>query len=332
MAKYKRKAGYKAKTQTENYARLVEGTIKLLERGVAPWRKDWIAPRGPNGRHHNGATGHQYKGFNPFALDVAAMAHGYESRAWLTYKNAIDLGGHVKAGEKGTSIAYWQRVEYIDKDPDTQEEKKKSFMMVKPYNVFNLEQTEGVTLPKRETEEPEDKSFDPIAEAQAILDKYIAIGPKLYHNGGDEAFYSHASDSIHLPEPYQFKTKEGYYSTAFHEAGHSTGYKSRLDRRSLQEKAGSVRFGSPVYSKEELVAELTASFLCDAAGIANHQETSAAYLASWLKVIREEPKFLVQSATKAGAATDYILSEGKQKPAYSKNDAYFQHKNKRSNK
>jgi len=325
MTKYTRKPKRKPTTQAERYQKLAAGTIKLLERGVAPWRKGWVPPRGPNKRHHNGSSGHQYRGFNPLALDVSTLLNGYTSRTWLTYKQALDLGGYVKAGETGTSIAWWSRVEITDKDSDTQEEKRRSFLTVVPYTLFNLEQTEGVKLPKRETQEPEDKSFDPIAEAQSILDKYLTKGPKLHHNGGDEAFYSHASDSIHLPEPYQFKTREEYHSTAFHEAGHSTGYKTRLNRRSLQEEAGSVRFGSPVYSKEELVAELTASFLCDEAGITTTQETSAAYLASWLRVIRKDPQFLIGAATKAGEAADYILSAGQQKPAYTQDDKYFQH-------
>ena len=314
----------KKTTQAERYQTLVAGTIELLEKGIAPWRKDWAAPRGPNRNHHNGNSGHQYKGFNPFGLDVAAMLRGYKSKAWLTFKDAQHLGGYIKKGEKGTAIAFWHMVEYIVKDEETNQNIKKTFPQLIPHTVFNLDQTDGVKLPKRETEEPEDKSFDPIAEAQGILDAYITNnGPKLDHDGGNEAFYERLGDSIHLPEPYQFKTREGYHAAAFHEAGHSTGHKSRLDRHSLQEEAGSVRFGSPVYSKEELVAELTASFLCDAAGITNTQENSAAYLKNWLGVIRKDGKFLVQSATKAQRAADFILAGGPQDAAKEKDEGYF---------
>jgi antirestriction protein ArdC len=236
--------------------------IEALEAGTVPWHKPWNTPAG-NQFPHNAITGKRYRGLNVFNLWAIAAKNGYESQAWLSYKQAESLGGNVKKGERGRFIQFWKF--NITKTGETDTEgkpiAKKSFVF-RMYRVFNVEQCENLKLPKRELicdcgdcEGDRVKAaddFDAIAEAEAIADAYIANGgPTVTHNGGDRAFYSPAEHSIHLPKQAQFESSEEYYSTKFHELTHSTGHKSLLGR--FAEDSGPAHFGSERYSKEELV-------------------------------------------------------------------------------
>jgi antirestriction protein ArdC len=289
---------------TKQYEAITASLITALERGTVPWRKPWNAPTGTLGLPHNGRTGRAYRGLNTFSLWSAAVGKGYTSQAWLTYNQTKDLGGNVKRGAHSDLVYFWKFEKIQEIDAETRETRTRTIPFLKMYRVFNVEQTEGVKLPRREYAEPVE--FDTVEAAQTILDAYLANdGPKLLHNGGDQAYYSPRLDVIALPAKEQFENQNDYYSTAFHEAGHSTGHKSRLER--FSENAKLAAFGSEEYSKEELVAEFASTFLCSESGIEDTHVNSAAYIANWLRVLKNDPRMALSAAGQAQRASDYIL-------------------------
>jgi antirestriction protein ArdC len=176
------------------------------------------------------------------------------------------------------------------------------------FRVFNAGQADH--LPARF--HPGPGTFIPITATQTVLDAYLrAGGPRLRHMAGDRADYDGRTDTIRLPRPEQFRTADGFYRTAFHECGHSTGHQSRLARPGI---AGFDHFGSERYAKEELVAEMTASILGAHAGIDTHEsfENSASYIASWLRALRDDKKLIVSAAAQAQRASDLVLEPSRQ--------------------
>lgn len=269
---------------------ITQNVIAMLEDGTAPWRKPWTA----GSRPRNIVSNRPYTGINVFLT----AAQGFESPFWMTFKQMKTLGGQLKDGAKSTAVIFYTTTEKEDRETG---KIKKSFIL-RFYKVFNLEQTEGVRVPKgRVTETPVD--VDPIEAAEAIWSGY-ADGPSLGF-GGDSAHYVPALDAITLPPRSSFTGSPEYYSTLFHEAGHSTGHADRLNR---WDDSHDHRFGCSDYGREELIAEMTAAFLAGEAGIA--QDTlpnSAAYLASWIRTLKGEPQLIVKAAAAAQKAADRIL-------------------------
>lgn len=173
--------------------------------------------------------------------------------------------------------------------------------ILKYFNAFNVEQCEGIPV----LANPDVKAFDAIEAAEAII-AGMPSAPSIAHDGGDRAYYRPATDEIHLPPRHSFSDAGEYYSTAFHELGHSTGHSSRLDRHDLE--TGIAPFGSPTYSREELAAEFTSAFLCNESGITNTIENSAAYIQGWAKKIRSDKRLVVIAASQGQKAADYVLS------------------------
>ena len=285
------------------YQVITDQIIAALEKGVVPWQQPW---KGRAQFPRNAKSGKPYRGVNVFILHFKGIANGYTSPLWMSYKQAVDLGGKVKPGEKGTPVTFWKPFEIAD---ETAKSGKKRIMMIRYYTVFNYEQTEGVKLPKKmaELNKPvQVNEFTPIEEAQRIIEEYVSNGgPKIKH-GGSGAFYVPDLDVITLPDQESFKDADHYYSTAFHECGHSTGHESRLKRTGVLKHAG---FGSPTYSEEELVAEMTAAFLNGEAGLSGNAiiDDNAAYLGHWLSVLKANPKLIVQIAGQAQKAADHIM-------------------------
>ena len=213
-------------------------------------------------------------------------AQGYTSPYWLTFKQALDRGGSVRKGSKGTPIVFWKTWE----DEKTEEHR----WTLRYFTVFNVAQCDGLDVPA----DVPGHAHAPLEECERIVRAYP--GPPRIEEGG-RACYSSLTDTVTVPALSRYDVKEEYYSTLFHELAHSTGAKHRLDR-----ELGNV-FGTHKYSFEELVAEMTAAFLCGKAGIdAATLDNSAAYLAHWHKVLKSEPKWIVQAASKAAKAADYI--------------------------
>lgn len=280
------------------YTVVTERICTLLEQGVAPWKRQWngdaFAPR-------NLVSGKAYRGGNPFYLACL----GFASPWWLTYRQAEAKGGRVRKGEKGSPVVFWKwfRSKGEPGDPEPKDGDMTTVRlrpMLRYYTVFNVEQCEGV-----EYENPDAPALsenERIEKAEAIVSGY-RNAPSIVHRGGVPC-YSPSQDSVFIPELGAFNTAPAYYGTLFHELGHSTGHSTRLARKYGE------RFGDHAYSREELVAEFTSSFLGSRCGVLETNiDNSAAYLQHWLSALKANPKWVPQAAAAAQKAADRILGE-----------------------
>jgi len=294
-----------AAARRDPYAEVTARIIAALERGTVPWRHPWRA-RGLR----NAVLNRPYRGINLLVLSLVSMEAGYEDARWLTYRQAEQLGGHVRRGEHGTRVVLWKwlgREEDGNDNVDSaNEDRRGSFPLMRLYTVFNVAQCDGLSLPDPDAGVP----FDPLTRAEEIVAGY-ADGPHVFHDGAS-AYYIPSRDEVHLPPMGAFRDADGYYATLFHELAHSTGHPSRVDREGYQESAP---FGSQVYSREELIAEFAAAFLCQEAGIdPSRLDQSAAYIASWLKALENDRRLAVAAAGQAQRAVDHILGRDPRTP------------------
>jgi antirestriction protein ArdC len=281
------------------YGIVTEQIVKALDEGTVPWHRPWDAAAGAP---RNAVSKKAYRGINVWLLGLFGAR--YESNYWLSYKQAQQLGGNVRKGEKALQVIFW-KVETVRKgDPDENGDAPTGRRFIlRYYNVWNVEQCD---LPERiwaKLVPPKAPQWDRIERAEVI----VAAMPKAptIREGGEQAYYVAASDVVNMPKRDRFKVPAEYYSTLFHELGHSTGHKSRLDRASITDVCP---FGSTNYSREELVAEMTAAFLCGVAGIENATVlNSAAYIKGWLGALKNDRKMVVLAAAQAQRAADYIL-------------------------
>jgi antirestriction protein ArdC len=279
--------------------------IAALQRGTVPWRKPWQAA---TGQPRSMSTGQPYRGINPFLLGLTAAEEGYSSPYWGTYRQVSELGGQVRKGERSTLVVFWKQARAEQRDPQTGELTVKQLPVLRYYRVFNAAQADH--LPGRFYPAPGDRSE--IAHPQAVLDAYLARGgPTLVHVAGDRADYHPATDIIRLPPRAQFRTPEGYYATAFHEAGHSTGHPARLNRPGI---AALDHFGSGRYAREELIAQMTSSLLGAQTGIDDPATfaNSASYIAGWLRALDNDHRLVIAAAAHAQRASDLITGPERQ--------------------
>jgi antirestriction protein ArdC len=268
--------------------------MELLAQGTVPWRKTWNTV---SNMPKNLVSKKEYRGVNIFLL--ACMP--YSSPYWMTYKQISDKGGHVLKGEKSTPVIFWKWLDRKDTDDPERAVGSGRVPLLRYYNVFNIEQTEGITYP--ELVSVNNQEFTPIERAEQIIAN-MPYKPTIHH-GGNKAAYSPVLDYVKLPEPSSFQSPEEYYSTSFHELTHSTGHASRLGRKGVLEPS---YFGSHEYSKEELVAEMGAAFLCGMSRIENKTiDNSAAYIQGWLRELKNDKTLLIHAAALAQKAADYIL-------------------------
>ena len=253
------------------YGIITEKIITLLEQGVVPWRRPWTA----TGLPRNLVSMKPYRGINYFLLSASK----YISPYWLTMRQANELGGHVRKGEESTAVVFWKvddaRDDAEDASVNGRNDKARRRFLLRYYRVWNLEQCElpAKVLDKLPTIETH--QHDPLETAERIIAE-MPNPPKIQY-GGSKAFYSPRTDCITLPPRELFISAEEHFATLAHELIHSTGGENRLAREGLREAAP---FGSPVYSKEELIAECGAAYLCAEAGISNAVvDNQAAYLA-----------------------------------------------------
>ncbi|CCO88208.1 TPA: DUF1738 domain-containing protein [Klebsiella pneumoniae] len=289
------------------YEEIADRLIKQLEEGTAPWQKPWEP--GSSRMPHNPVSGTRYKGANALWL---AMQQRTDPR-WMTYKQAQSVNAQVQKGEKGTLVQYWKLTDTIPKlddkgKPVLDDNGKKKMITVKLERpkvfsavVFNAEQIQGLPPLEVKATKPDWERHE---RAENILQ---AMSVPIKHDQADGAFYRPSTDSIHLPERSQFPSADNYYATALHEAGHSTGHKSRLDR----DLTG--RFGSESYAKEELRAEIASLMIGDELQIGHDPGQHAAYVKSWVKVLKDDPKEILRAAKDAEAISSYLLSHEKEK-------------------
>ena len=283
------------------YQIVTDRIIHSLEAGVIPWEKPWKTPRfhgGPFPR--NFRTGKPYRGVNVLML----WSSPYSLPFWLTFKQALELNGSVRKGEKGTPTVFYKQLPHRKEDQKATDEKnERTPFVLCYYTVFNVEQCDGLTLPQ--IYEPETASEIATDDACEAIVSAWGGRPSLHLTGEHEyhAYYRPSSDSVHMPARSRFVDAPHYYSTLFHELVHSTGHESRLNR-SL-----GARFGDERYSKEELIAEMGAAFLSSIAGIANEHtdRNTSAYLQNWISQLQQDSRLIVQAAANAQKAVDLIL-------------------------
>lgn len=285
------------KEKFDLYQVVTDKIVAALENGVVPWHKPWRSMLGDDA-HRNFVSKKAYRGINVFMLDIVAASEGYDLPYWLTYKQAVKLGGGIRKGEKGTLVTFWKRIPI--KVEENGEEKTKVIPMLRYFSVFNVAQTEGLEERIAKLQPDSAETFNPILRAGEIIAN-MPKRPSTRH-GGDRAFYRPSADTVTLPKPEAFDAPKYYYATAFHEYVHATGHESRIGR-----VKDWTTFGSEPYAKEELVAEMGAAMLSRAANIETEHEESAAYIASWLGKLKDDKKFVVNAAAQAQRAADFIL-------------------------
>ena len=277
------------------YEMVTNRIIEQLESGVIPWEKPWTGVR-------DGAFNRISK--KSYSL-LNQMLLGKDGE-WATFKQWTELGGHIRKGEKSEIIVFW-KIYPIEEVQEDGSKVVKQIPLLKYINVFHISQVDGVEpLPKEKLHD-----IEPIEKAESILQDYWTREHiKVEHIKGNKAFYSPMSDMIQLPLFEQFKDANEYYSTAFHESVHSTMKESRCNRAE-ERKNKLVAFGSEEYSKEELVAEIGSANLMNIIGIETKKSfrNSTAYIQSWLRVLRNDNKFIVSASSKAEKAVEYILNE-----------------------
>ena len=303
--------------QTREYhERFAESIIKQLEAGTAPWQKPWkpgepILPV-------NAIKGQSYGGGNSVYLAVRGTERGFSDNRWATYRQIAAAGGHVRKGERGEKILFFDTTQLVPKkdakgqpviDADGRKvydrlDRPKPFWST--YTVFNVEQTEGLNLPSRDAPQADWQAH---AAAEAVID--TAKVP-MTHVQGDSAYYSPREDQIVLPERTQFPSAEHYYATALHELGHATGHESRLNRETFK-KGVAAGFGSPDYAKEELRAEISAMMTGDRLGTGHNPQHGTAYVASWVKALRDEPREVYRAAAEADKISHYLVDPARER-------------------
>lgn len=284
------------------YELVTSKIIERLEAGVIPWRKCWTS-----GRAKSLTTGREYRGINSVLLGMSE----YSSRYWVTFRQAKKLGGSVQRGEKATPVVYWHWRTPEEMAKLQAEGKAASPAPCYPFLscVFNLDQTEGVERPADDV--PAAK-HDALREAERIIDA-MPKRPEIRHGASFNPCYDATLDMVLMPNKGQFENAEGYFAALHHEIVHSTGHPSRLNR--FEKRGGESR--EERYGFEELVAELGAAFLSASSGLDNSSrlDDASAYVAGWLKALRSDRKLLMQAASAAQKAADFILGKAEEEEA-----------------
>jgi antirestriction protein ArdC len=301
------------------YLEITGRILDSLEKGCIPWEKPWSCTNGLSPKNH--LTGRPYSGINVVLLAMS----GFSSPLWLGYGQAKTMKGHVKAGSKGSKIFKWnviqrtkegfkviqdrktKRLKAVDRNNrlaywahESDIDPRKTLILPMERTVFNSTQIDGIDFPEMEA-----PTFNIIEKAEKTF-KNMPSRPAISY-GGNRAFYRPAHDDITLPPRDAFKDPESFYDTAYHELIHATGHDTRLSRKGITE---SKRFGTDPYAKEELIAELGASFVCGRVGIVDRTiKESSAYINGWIKTLRNDKRLLINAASAAEKASNYVMGE-----------------------
>ncbi|MFL9828747.1 ArdC family protein [Rhodoplanes sp. SY1] len=287
------------------YETVTARIVADLEKGVRPWLKPWSVEHAA-GRITRPlrANGIPYQGINVLMLWTAAIEHDYAAPFWMTFKQAIDLGAHVRKGEKGNLVVYADRIRRTETDSATGEEIETEIPFMKGYTVFNVEQIDGLPQHFYAAPPPRAEPLRRIERAEAF---FAAVGADVHH-GGNRACYVISQDRIDLPPFEAFCDAEAYYATRAHETVHWTRHPSRLDR-----EFGRKRWGDEGYAMEELVAELGSAFLSADLDLAPEvRDDHAAYIDGWLTVLKRDKRAIFTAASHAQRAADFL--HGLQQP------------------
>ena len=281
------------------YDEITGKIIAELEAGRIPWVQPWgtAAAKAPLAMPKNAATGRHYSGINVLILWGAVVEHGFPGQSWLTFRQALALGGNVRKGERGTTVVYADRFVPDDEKRRAREtgEDAQAIPFLKRFTVFNAAQCENL---------PDDIAVvappPPPGLIEPQVEALIRATGIDFRIGGNRAFYVPALDYVQVPPPQAYFEPTNWHRTALHELGHATGHPSRLGR----DMSGG--FGTKKYAFEELVAEMNAAFCCASLGIVPTVR-HADYIGSWLEVLREDNRAIVRAASQASKAADWLL-------------------------
>jgi antirestriction protein ArdC len=282
------------------YDEITKKIIAELEAGRVPWVQPWNAAPAPLGMPKNASTGRAYSGINVLILWIACLEHGFTTQNWLTFRQALKLGGHARKGEKGVTAVFADRfIPYRERQRAAEAgDQPDAIPFLKRFTLFNTDQCEdlppGLAPPLHSLEQHQDGV---LPQAEALI---RATGADI-RIGGNKAFYVPAADFIQVPPPAAYFETIDWHRTVFHELGHWTGHETRLKRDMTGD------FGSSSYAREELVAEISGAFVCAALSIVPTVR-HADYLGHWLEVLREDNRAIVRAASAASKAADYLLA------------------------
>jgi antirestriction protein ArdC len=275
------------------YQEVTDRIITALESGVKPWNCPWDRT---GSVPTNLKSGNPYRGINFVLFSLMQMIKGYKSGYWLTFKQAQELGGRVRKGEKGTSGVFYKLLERENGETDDNgDDVKKTIPLLRGFTAFNLDQIDGIQAP--------DQAFGGISSplaANALAERIMASSGVPISHGGARACYRPASDAITLPDKSRFARAEDYYATALHELTHATGHASRCNRTPYSDEYRSA------YAFEELVAEIGSAFLCAYVAICGDVQHES-YVGSWLKILRDDKRAVMKAASQAQHAADWLL-------------------------
>lgn len=281
------------------YAEITEKIITELEAGRVPWVQPWAAAATEVAlaMPKNALTRHRYGGINVLILWASTVEHGFSGHNWLTFRQALALGGHVRKGERGTTIMYADHFVPISERKRASEtgEEARSIPFLKRFTVFNLDQC---TLPE---EVPTLAPLLPTSLIEPRVESLIRASGVDFRIGGDRAYYAPTQDYVQVPPPQAYFEPINWHRTALHELAHASGHPTRLNR----DLSGSR--GSKEYAFEELIAEMSSAFCCASLGI-GPTVRHADYIGSWLEVLREDNRAILRAASQASRAADYLLS------------------------
>lgn len=282
------------------YTEITDRIVAELESGCVPWVQPWGAPNAAAGvgLPRNASTGRRYSGINVLILWGAVIRGGFSGQHWLTFRQALSLGGNVRKGERGATVVYADR--FTPEDEKRRAERDGDapgvIPFLKRFTVFNADQCDGL---------PDDPTAPPPPVPEGLIlpqaEALIRASQADIRLGGDKAFYSPTLDYIQVPRPEAYFEPVNWHRTALHELGHWTGHPGRLAR------PFSGSFGSKTYAFEELVAEMTSAFTCAALGIIPTVR-HADYIGNWLTVLREDNRAIIRAASAASKAADYLLA------------------------
>lgn len=282
------------------YDEITTKIIAELEAGRVPWVQPWgtSAARAPLGLPKNATTSRSYSGINVLILWGAVIEHGFPSQGWLTFRQALSLGGNVRKSERGTTVVYADRFTPEDEKRRAREtgDEAHAIPFLKRYTVFNVAQCDGLPADIATVAPP-----PPPGLIEPRVEALIRATGVDFRIGGNRAFYVPSQDYVMVPPPQAYFEPINWHRTALHELGHASGHHSRLNR----DLSGS--FGTKLYSVEEITAELIAAYSCAALGIVPTVR-HADYIGAWLEVLREDSRAIVRAASQASKAADWLLS------------------------
>ncbi|MCK1619175.1 DUF1738 domain-containing protein [Bradyrhizobium sp. 159] len=281
------------------YDEITNKIIAELEAGGVPWVQPWgsAAAKAQLALPKSAATGRHYSGINILILWAAATERAFTGQSWLTFRQALLLGGHVRKGERGTTIVYADRFVPADEKRRASEngEEAQAIAFLKRFTVFNSDQCEGLPSEITTTAPP-----PPPGLIEPRVEKLIKATSIDFRIGGNRGFYVPAEDYVQVPPPQAYFEPINWHRTALHELAHASGHPSRLNR----DLSGG--YGTRKYAFEELVAEISSAFSCASLGIVPTVR-HADYISSWLEVLREDNRAIVRAASQASKVADYLL-------------------------